>query len=75
MSSLYMTNRYGWQEKYEAAILETDRGQLMARMVAAQKAVNIRLREIQADHGGTPQERQALMDAIFGLRTLRDDVA
>jgi hypothetical protein len=65
-----MANRYSWQEKYEAAILETDRDQMMARRIAAQKAIDARLREIQADHGGTIEERQSLMDAMLGLRAL-----
>jgi hypothetical protein len=70
-----MTNRYSWQEKYEAAVLETDCEQLMARIIAAQNAINSRIREIQADHGGTPEERQSLMAAMEGLRVLRDGVS
>jgi hypothetical protein len=75
MSLLYMTNQYSWQDKYEEAILETDREKLLSRIIAAQHAVNDRLREIQADHGATPEERQALMDAMHGLRTLRNEVS
>jgi hypothetical protein len=75
MSILYMTNRYSWQEEYEAAILETDPNQRMARIIAAQSAINVRLRELQKDHGGTPEERQSIMNAMQGLRMLRDDVS
>jgi IS5 family transposase len=70
-----MTNQYSWQEKYEAAVLETDRKQLMARIITAQNAIDSRLREIQADHGGTPEERQSLAIAMEGLRMLRDGVS
>jgi hypothetical protein len=75
MNFSYMHNRYTWQDKYEAAILETNDGQLKARMAEAQTAINARIREIQSDHGGTQEERQALIDAIYGLRTLRDNVS
>ena len=75
MNFLNMTNQYDWQEQYEAAILETDRSQLLARIVVAQAAINTRLREIQANHGGTPEERQALEDAATGLQTLRKEVS
>ena len=70
-----MTNRYHWQDKYQEAILETDRSQLMARIIAAQNAVNTRLRELQADHKSTPEETQALIDATHGLQTLRHEIS
>jgi hypothetical protein len=75
MNFHHMTDRYNWQDKYEAAILETNPEQLMARMIAAQNAINTRLRELRADDNGTPEERRALMNAIFELRTLRDKVS
>jgi hypothetical protein len=69
-----MTNQYNWQEKYQEALLETDRSQLMARIIAAQAAVNTRLRETQTDHKSTTEETQALIDAMHGLQTLRHEV-
>ena len=75
MNFLSMTNQYSWQDAYEAAILETDREHLMPRILEAQNAINARLREIQLNHGGTPQERQALLDAITGLQSLRKEIS
>jgi hypothetical protein len=65
-----MANRYGWQDYYEAAILETDREQMTKRILEAKTAIDVRLREMQANHGGTLDERQAISDAIAGLYTL-----
>lgn len=66
-----VAERYSWEEQYEAAILETDRTQLMSRIISAQATVNSRLREMQADHGGSSQEKQAIINAINGLQILR----
>ena len=68
-----MGNRYSWQDQYQAAILETDRTQLMSRIIDAQAAINARIRELRTDHGGTLEETQALMDAASGLQTLRKE--
>jgi hypothetical protein len=75
MSLLYMTNKPSWQDRYEEAILETDQTQRLTRILAAQRALNERLRELQADHGGTPEERQSLMKAMSGLQILRTDIS
>ena len=60
-----------WQELYEAAILETDLGKMQPRVYAAKAAIDARLHELQLDHGGTPEERQAISDALAGLNVLR----
>jgi hypothetical protein len=75
MSIVPMNHRYNWQQEYEAAILETDPQRRLPRVVAAQGAINARLRQLQSDSGGTPEERQSLIDAMRGLQILRQDLA
>ena len=62
---------YVWEESYEAAMLETDDKKLPNRLQAAKAAIDNRLHELQFDHGGTPEERQAITDALGGLNVLR----
>ncbi len=65
---------YVWEESYKAAILETDDKKLPNRLHAAKGAIDVRLQEMQMDHGGTPEERQALTDALAGLNVLRGEL-
>jgi hypothetical protein len=69
-----MKAEYPWQELYEAAILETDDAKLLKCLPLAKAAIDARLQELQTDHGGTSQERQALSDALVGLNVLRRDL-
>jgi hypothetical protein len=62
---------YVWDESYKAAILETDDKKLPNRLQAAKGAIDTRLHEMQMDHGGTPEERQAITDALAALNVLR----
>jgi hypothetical protein len=41
---------------------------------AAKAAIDTRLHELQMDHGGTPDERQAISDALEGLSILRREL-
>jgi hypothetical protein len=76
MRSTTMTNQlYGWQRRYEAAILETDRSRLPALIEVAQSAIDARIEELQSDHLGTREEMDALADALAGLRVLRKELA
>jgi hypothetical protein len=68
---LTMTQSYGWQRSYEAAILETEHSRLPKLIQAAQAAIDARLAELQTDHEGRPEERLALEDALAGLSVLR----
>jgi IS5 family transposase len=68
-----MANSYNWQEQYHAALIETDDSKLMDRILAAQAAINSRVREMQAKRDGTLEERQALADAVSGLQILRKE--
>jgi hypothetical protein len=65
---------YVWEESYKAAILETDDTKLSNRLHAAKGAIDTRLHEMQTDHGGPPEERQAITDALGGLNVLRREL-
>lgn len=58
-----------WFEVYKAAMLELDPQKLPGRIIAAKKAVQSRLIEIQADTDHHA-ERQQIEDALSTLRTL-----
>lgn len=65
---------YVWDESYKAAVLETDDNKLPDRIRAAKGAIDTRLNELQMDHGGTPEERLAITDALAGLNVLRREL-
>jgi len=65
---------YVWEESYKAAILETDDTKLPNRLHAAKGAIDRRLQEMQMDHGGTPEERLAVTDALAGLNVIRREL-
>jgi hypothetical protein len=44
------------------------------RIQAAEDVLSQRNREFDLDHGGTPEERLAIADAMRGLAVLRNDV-
>lgn len=66
-----MTQSYGWQQSYEAAILETDRVRLPKLIKDAQAAIDARVEELHQNHNCTSEERLALEDALAGLSILR----
>ena len=41
----------------------------------ADNGIKVRLYEFSMNHGGTPEENQAIEDALNGLKTLRKEVA
>ena len=63
-----------WQELYKAAVLEADDEKLQERIQAAKAAIDARLHQLQLDHGGAPDERQAISDALAGLNVLRSEL-
>ena len=63
-----------WQELYKAAVLEADDEKLQERIQAAKAAIDARLHQLQLDHGGAPDERQAISDALAGLNILRSEL-
>ena len=73
--ALKVVNRYPWEAVYEAAILETELSRLPERISAAQAAINSRIEQMQQDHQGTPEERDAIASALAGIRILKKEVA
>ena len=59
-----------WKTLYRAAILETDKGFLPQRVSDAEETVRVREREIFYGNG-TPEEKEALEDALYALRAFR----
>jgi hypothetical protein len=64
-----------WQSLYKAALLESDWMKLEERILIADFAIAERLHQFSTDHGGTPEENQAIADAVNGLKVLRRQVA
>jgi hypothetical protein len=67
--------KYGWQELYATALLETDWTKIEQKIQATENVIYARLHEFSLNHGGTPEENQAIEDALNGLSVLRKDVA
>ena len=67
--------KYGWQELYAIALLETDWTKIEQKIQEADNAIRARLHEFSMNHGGTPEENQAIEDSMNGLGVLRKDVA
>ena len=63
-----------WEERYSAAVLETDDEKLPKRIQAAKASIDTRVHELQSDHGGTPAERHAICDALAKLNVLRREL-
>ena len=66
---------YQWQKFYNAAVLETDWTKMEDRVGAAEFALRERQAELSRDHRGTPEEMQAIIDALIRLDVLRQDAA
>ena len=67
--------KYGWHKLYAAAILETDWSKIEGKIQVAENGIRARLHEFSMNHGGTPEENQAIEDALHGLNILRKEVA
>ena len=65
----------GWQELYATALLETDWSTIDEKIQVAENGIRARLHEFRMNHGGTPEENQAIEDALNGLNVLRKEVA
>ena len=68
-----MTNT--WYESYKAAILETDWTKMQQRLQAAEREIHERQYVLSLDHGGTPEERQAIADALHSIVHLKTEVS
>lgn len=70
-----MTSTYNWHESYKAALLETNGTRMRERIQSAEAKIRDRQRVLSQDHGGTPEERQAIADAMNGLKALLTESA
>ncbi len=70
-----MFTEYAWHKLYQAAVLETDWSKTPSRIETAEAAIKARLHEFSLNHGGTPEENQAIQAALRGLGVMRNDVA
>ena len=70
-----VTMSYIWYDSYKAVVLETDWTKMHDRIQSAESKIHDRQRVLSEDHGGTPQERQAIANALSGMRTLRTEIA
>jgi hypothetical protein len=66
---------YPWYESYRAAILETDWTKMQERLRSAELEIHQRQHILSLDHGGTPEERQAIANALNGVKGLRIESA
>jgi len=58
-----------------AAVLETDWTKMEERILTAESALRERQHEFSLNHGGTPEETQALADTLDKLKVLRREAA
>jgi hypothetical protein len=65
---------YIWYPAYRAAILETEKPKMRARLLIAEQEMIDRLRVFAMDGGGTAEERHALAHALTGIKQLRSEV-
>ena len=64
-----------WYEHYKTAVLETDAMKIREQIQTAEAKIQDRERVLAEDHGGTPEERRAIADAINGLKALLNESA
>ena len=62
-----------WRALYRAAILETNKSIIPEKVFEAEAAALARARELFYG-GGTPEEEEALEDALYALRALRNSL-
>jgi predicted aspartyl protease len=68
-------NALKWHALYQAALFETDRRMIPARIAEAEKAILNRVRELFVVNTDHIEEDQVLDDALYALRALRNCVA
>jgi hypothetical protein len=70
-----MNAEHEWERFYRIAVLETDWSKMDEHIHAVENGIKARLHEFSLNHGGTPEENQAIVDALHGLDILRKDIA
>jgi hypothetical protein len=63
-----------WHSLYQAALFETDREKIPARIDEAERAILERVRELFGAKNDHIEEDQILDDALYALRALRNCV-
>jgi len=61
-----------WRELYTAALFETDRSRISARIADAEQAIVARARQLFSTGNDTIEEDQALDDALYALKALQN---
>ena len=61
-----------WRNLFLVALFETDRQRIPSRIVEAEKALLLRLRELHAISEHDSEEGKALDKGLYALRALRD---
>ncbi len=61
-----------WRDLYTAALFETDRSRISARIADAEQAIIARARELFSAGNDTIEEDQALDDALYALKALQN---
>lgn len=64
-----------WEALYQAALFETDRGKVPARIAQAEQAIFARVKELFVASGDHIEEDEVLDDALYALRALRNCTA
>jgi hypothetical protein len=62
-----------WKGLYKAALFELDEAKLPERIAQAEKALAMRARDLFDMAGDNIEEGQALEDAMYALRALRNN--
>jgi len=62
-----------WKKLFEQAVLETNNEVLPQELASAERALTACLRELNLDHGGTPEEQKQLRSALKALDILRSE--
>jgi hypothetical protein len=70
-----MYTEHSWVQTYHDALLETDWTKIREKIESAEVAIRVRRHEFSLNHGGTPEENQAIEDALNALNVLRKEVA
>jgi hypothetical protein len=68
----YSADTPSWRELYRAALFEADRQKLPSRIDKAERAIRLRTAELSAAAGDHVEETQAVEDALYALKALRN---